>query len=387
MKRSLLFITGTRADFGKLKPLIRAVHDSDDFEYQIFGTGMHLLSRYGNTIREITKSGFHAPFTFINQVEGEGMEMILANTVKGLSRYLYENKVDMIIVHGDRVEALASAIVGAMRNVLVAHVEGGEISGTIDELLRHSTSKLSHIHFVASEVARKRLIQLGELENSIFNIGSADVDVMLSDDLPSLEEARARYDIIYENYSIAILHPVTTENKDQLRYANLFVDALIESKQNYVVVYPNNDLGAEDIFESYERIKGLNNFKVFPSIRFEYFLTLLKHSNFIIGNSSVGIHEAPVYGVPSINVGSRQKNRLIYESIINVDFDKEQIAAYTNKFSKRTRFNPCKHYGDGRSAEKFIRCLRSAEIWNVSTQKQFNDLEGVVNNSVLQRTT
>src|SRR5690606_22832815 len=179
MRKKILFITGTRADFGKLKPLINVIKSSSDFEYKIFGTGMHMLSKYGNTIHEISKSGFADNlFEYMNQVEGEPMEVILANIIVGVSRYLHENPVDLIVVHGDRVEALAGATVGALRNILVAHIEGGELSGTVDELMRHAITKLSHLHFVASDVARKRLLQLGESEDSIFVIGSPDIDVM-----------------------------------------------------------------------------------------------------------------------------------------------------------------------------------------------------------------
>lgn len=153
--KKILFISGTRADFGKLKPLIRAVSDHPDFEYGIFGTGMHMLSKYGNTIREIKRAGFDQVFMFINQIEGDSMELILANTITGLTKFLHENHVDLIVIHGDRVEAMAGAIVGALRNILVAHVEGGEVSGTIDDLMRHATSKLSHIHFVANATAEK----------------------------------------------------------------------------------------------------------------------------------------------------------------------------------------------------------------------------------------
>jgi len=194
MKKKILFITATRADFGKLKSLIQAVKEANDFEYQIFGTGMHMLAKYGGTIKEIPRSGFDNLFTFMNQVEGESMEVVLANTIIGLSRYLAENDIDLIVVHGDRVEALAGATVGALRNVLVAHIEGGEISGTVDELMRHAISKLSHVHFVANDKAEQRLKQLGEDPDAIHCIGSPDVDVMLSDELPSLEVAKARYE-------------------------------------------------------------------------------------------------------------------------------------------------------------------------------------------------
>jgi len=374
MPKKILFLTATRADFGKLKPLINAVKNCDGFQYQIFATGIHMLAKYGGTVKEISKSGFDNVFTYMNQIEGEDMEIILANTIIGLSRYLHENQVDMIVVHGDRVEALAGATAGALRNILVVHVEGGEISGTVDELMRHAISKLSHIHFVASETAERRLQQLGEAPNTIFRIGSPDVDVMLSDTLPKLEQAKERYQIPFDQYAIAILHPVTTEYELQAQQAEIFVDSLLASEQNYIVVYPNNDHGSEFIFNAYKKLKKQVNVRLFPSLRFEYFLCLLKNANFLVGNSSAGIHEAPIYGVPTINIGTRQQNRFRYESIFDVAFNSVDILNHMAKFNSFTRFTPCAYYGDGSSAEKFLAALRG-DVWSISNQKQFKDFK------------
>lgn len=375
MKR-VLFVTGTRADFGKLKPLIQVVSSSADFHCSIFVTGMHMMSWYGNTHLEIERSGFKNIFLYMNQSHGDRMEKVMANTIIGLSRYLDENPVDLLVVHGDRVEALAGATVGALRNILVAHVEGGEVSGTVDDLMRHAASKLSHVHFVASDVAAKRLIQLGEEPNSIFNIGSPDVDVMMSENLPSLEEARGHYEIRFNDYAIAILHPVTTEIDAQKVNAETFFRSLEKSGKNYVVIYPNNDLGSDRIFQVLATLKENEKFRIFPSLRFEYFLTLLKNAKFIVGNSSAGIHEAPVYGLPTIDVGTRQSNRHRCESIINVDFNEDAILKAIELASQSERFSASNHYGDGRSAAKFLEALQS-DIWKIPNQKRFREISHV----------
>ena len=373
MKKKILFITGTRADFGKLKPLMQEISKLEEYEYAIFATGMHQLSKYGKTLNEIEKAGLTNVFPYINQVDSDDMEMILANTIKGLSRYLRETTVDLIVVHGDRVEALAGAITGSLRNILVAHVEGGEISGTIDELIRHSISKLSHIHFVATDTAKKRLLQLGEKENTIYQIGSPDVDVMLSDNLPSLKDAMSRYQIDYENYAIAILHPVTTDSLDiQRSNAEIFVDSLIDSQMNYIVIYPNNDSGANEIFLSYEKLIDCPRTMIFPSLRFEYFLTFLRNSEYIIGNSSAGIHEAPIYAVPTINIGTRQENRFSHETIFDTPFHKNKILETISMLQEKPTFEPAFAYGSGKSAESFKEAL--PEIWSLPNQKQFKDL-------------
>lgn len=371
--KKILFITGTRADFGKLKPLMHKVSESTKFDFLVFVTGMHMLSLYGLTENEVRKAGFKNIRTFINQMEGEPMEIILANTINGLSRYVHEYQPDMIIVHGDRLEALAGAIVGALRNILVAHVEGGERSGTIDESIRHTITKLSHIHFVANKDAANRVKQLGENPKSIHIIGSPDIDIMLSPNLPSLEIVKQYYEIPFDNYGIAIFHPITTELNRLPSQVNEFVSALLEIKNNYVVIYPNNDPGSKEILSSYECLKGKKQFRIIPSMRFEYFLILLKHADFIIGNSSSGIREAPLYAVYTINVGNRQKNRFENESIINVNCLTEDIVEAIKKINKMPKLEPCIFFGDGKSAEHFILALEKDDIWSTPRQKEFWD--------------
>ncbi len=375
MNKKILFISGTRADFSKLKALIKVVDDLENFEYQIFITGMHMLKRYGNTYLEIIKSGFTNTHKFINQHIDEPMEMILANTIEGLSRYIYENRPDMIIVHGDRIEALAGAIVGSLNNILVTHIEGGERSGTIDELIRHSVTKLSHIHLVANEEAKNRIIQMGERESSIFLIGSPDIDIMKSKNLPSIREVKEYYNIPFEEYYIVMFHPVTTEVDKFDRYSKNLVDALIESNNNFVVIYPNNDHGTNFIFNEYKRLENLSNFKLFPSIKFEYFLTLLKHSISIIGNSSAGIREAPIYGIPTINIGTRQNLRCTGKSIFNCDYNKKNILKMIQKVKEYKKDSTIKneYFGSGDSAKRFKNLLLNPNLWKISAQKVFID--------------
>jgi len=378
MRRRILFITGTRADFGKLKPLMHAIEAAPDFDCVVFVTGMHMLSRYGMTIEEVRREGFKEIHPFMNLFPGEPMEIVLGNTVAGLSRIIQENPVDLIVVHGDRSEALAAAIVGALRNILVAHVEGGELSGTVDELLRHAITKLSHVHFVANEGAAERLRQLGERADCIHAIGSPDMDVALSDKLPTLGDVRAHYEITFPSYAIAIFHPVTTALAELPTQIRMFVDALLESPYCYVVVDSNNDMGCERIFEEYQRLGGNPRFRVFPSVRFEAFLTLMKNAQFIVGNSSAGIREAPSFGVPSVNVGNRQKGRHANELIVDVEPTKEAILEGIRMTETLSGGEPMLHFGNGRSAERFIGVLRSDGFWELPTQKQFIDLSPVL---------
>lgn len=372
-KKKIIFLTGTRADFGKLKSLIEITCNLPEFEIHIFVTGMHLLEEYGYTILEIEKCGYQNIHSFNNHTDEKTMDLSLAKTIEGFSSFVKKIDPDLIVVHGDRVEALAGAIVGALNNKLVSHIEGGEISGTIDELIRHAVSKMSHIHFVSNQKAKDRLVQMGEVPESVYVIGSPDVDLMLSEKLPSLEKVKEYYEIGFESYGLAMFHPVTTEYQNMEGYAKSFVEALIESNREYVVIFPNNDLGSNLIIREYEKLKRNSNFRVFPSIRFEYFLTLLKNAQFMVGNSSAGIREAPYYGIPVVNIGTRQKNRALHRDIINSGYSKQEILesiglASISKFPKEDLF------GLGNSDQLFLESLLNPGFWEFGNQKQFIDL-------------
>jgi UDP-hydrolysing UDP-N-acetyl-D-glucosamine 2-epimerase len=372
--KKILFLTGTRADFGKIKSLIQILDKNSGFKVFVFVTGMHLQEIYGYTLIEIERCNFRNVFTFKNHTHETSMDLTLAKTIEGLSNYCKTINPDMIVVHGDRVETLAGAIVGSLNNILVAHIEGGEISGTVDELIRHSVSKLSHIHFVSNKEAEKRLIQMGEIKESVFTIGSPDIDIMFSDQLPELNTVKAYYEIPFEEFALVMFHPVTTEFHAMEEHADTFVNCLLKDNHNYVVIFPNNDLGSQFILEAYKNLKQNARFRVFPSIRFEYFLVLLKNSQFIIGNSSAGIREAPYYGIPIINIGTRQQNRAVHADIINTDYSEKGINDALSIIDSYEIQKSDNDFGEGNSAELFLKSLMKNDIWQLNHQKQFRDI-------------
>lgn len=373
--KKIIFITGTRADYGKIKPLIKVMEQNSDFEVFVYVTGMHLLDYFGCTFREVQKDGYKNIYIAYGSLPTDNMSYNLGNAITYFYGYVQGIKPDMIIVHGDRIDALAATIVGALENILVAHVEGGEISGTIDDSIRHAISKFAHLHFVSNDEAKKRLLQLGEKDNSIFVIGSPDIDVMLSNDLPSLDIVKKHYDIDFDEYAIMMYHPVTTEHN--LLYNNIkeVVDAIIESRKNYIIVYPNNDTGSDLILHEYERLKGNDRVRIYPSLRFEYFLVLLKNATFMIGNSSAGVRESSIYALPAIDIGSRQQGRYDLKHIKNIlhsDEYKKDILAAIDKVGQHKW--SAKVFGDGRSAEYFMNILSDSRIWGTHMQKQFVDM-------------
>jgi UDP-N-acetylglucosamine 2-epimerase (hydrolysing) len=372
--RKVVFVTGTRADFGKLKSLILAADASPGIEVHLFVTGMHMLRLYGLTLIEVERLGLSHVHKFFNQYVGEPMDVALANTISGLARYCAEVEPDLMVVHGDRIEALAGATVGALRNVLVAHIEGGERSGTIDESLRHAITKLAQLHFVANDEAAGRLRQMGEDPASVHVIGSPDIDVMLSGDLPTLDAVRAHYEIGFDAYGVVLFHPVTTERASMSAQADAMVEAVLSSRENWVVIYPNNDEGTAAIMAAYGRFEGVDRVRMFPSMRFEAFLTLLENARVIVGNSSAGIREAPVYGVPTVDIGTRQSGRSTGPGVIHTEAKASDIGSAISYALSGPRPEPAHIYGEGDATERFMSVLDGEVLWATARQKRFVDV-------------
>ncbi len=372
--KKIVFITGTRADYGKIKSILINLQKNLKFKIILYVTGMHNLKEYGFTFNEIIKDKIKNIVKVNNQKNINRMDEIFSKTSFQFSNFLKKTNPDLVVVHGDRSEALACAIISCLNNIKVAHIEGGEITGTVDEMIRHSISKIANYHFVTNKIAKKRLIQMGEKKSSIFTIGSPDVDIILKKNLPSITNSKRRYNIKFKRYSIAILHPVTTDLKNQKKNSNIFIKSLIKSKKNYIVIYPNNDQGRDFILRDLNKIKNNQNFKIFNSIRFEYFLSFLKNSDFIIGNSSSGVVEAPYYGVPCINIGTRQKNRAKIKSVINCSFSEKKILkAIKQNYNKK--FRKISFFGSGKSNQKFINILiKNKSLWNDINQKYFKEI-------------
>jgi UDP-N-acetylglucosamine 2-epimerase (hydrolysing) len=370
-KRHIVFVTGTRADFGKLEPLIVSARDQG-FRVSIFITGMHLLERYGMTKIEVHRVQGVSFYEFPNQADFQSQDIILSNTVCGFSSYVQREKPNLVIVHGDRIEALACAIVCATQYIRCGHVEGGEVSGTIDEALRHCNTKLAHHHFVSSGFAANRVRRLGESNATIHVIGSPELDYHLRPSGVALGEVKRKYEINFDNFGICIFHPVTSEQKRIHRQVETLFDALEAVDRQFVVLLPNNDPGADIIIQRIQSLPA-DRFRVLPSMRFTYFSELLRNAACIVGNSSTGVREAPFLGIPSLNFGTRQNGRFTGASITNAgDLDQDTIRGFlANEWGKTY---PQDHaFGCGNAAANFVSILNEPSFWVHDLQKQFAD--------------
>jgi UDP-N-acetylglucosamine 2-epimerase (hydrolysing) len=372
MTRSLLFVTGTRADFGKLEPLAVAARDAG-FAVTFFVTGMHMLDRYGLTRIEVARVPGIRTFEFMNQRPGDPQDAVLAKTMLGFSDFVAETRPDLVVIHGDRVEALATALVSATNYIRSAHIEGGEVSGTIDEVFRHCNTKLCAAHFVSSEAARRRVMALGEPAETIHVIGSPELDFHSGPSGVSMAEVTSRYDIPFDDYGIATFHPVTSEASSMGEQARDLFSALAGSMRNFVVIAPNNDPGSESIFDALDTLPA-DRFRVLPSMRFAHFSELMKNAAVMVGNSSAGVREAPFLGLPSLDIGTRQTNRAEAPSVASCNADDSAaIAAFLSDQWGRRHVSHT-GYGEGRSAARFVEVLHDDSFWSRPLQKEFRDI-------------
>jgi len=370
-QHSILFVTGTRADFGKLEPLATATRDAG-FAVSFFVTGMHMLDRYGLTKLEVHRTPGVQVHEFLNQRAGDPQDMVLAKTVIGFSDFVKEHQPDLVVIHGDRVEALACALVCATNYIRCAHIEGGEVSGTIDEIYRHCNSKLASDHFVSSDDAARRVMSLGEASGRIHAIGSPELDFHAGPSGVTMPQVQTRYDIAFDDFGICVFHPVTSEMGTMGQQAAALFGALAGSGKNFVVIAPNNDPGSADIFAAIDQLPK-DRFRVLPSMRFAHFSELMKNAAVMVGNSSAGVREAPFIGLPSLDIGTRQTNRAKSPSVFFADAtDTGAIAGFLRDQWGQS-YPRHDAFGGGSAAGRFAAILQQDTFWDAPLQKTFHD--------------
>lgn len=326
--KKVAVITGTRADYGIYYPILKAIQADNELELHLIVTGMHLSPQYGNTVESIEKEGFQisAQVQCLFQGGTHGnMARSIGIGILGMTQAFESIQPDCVLVLGDRGEMLAAAIVSTHLNIPLLHLHGGEVSGTIDESVRHAISKLAHIHLVATEGSKERLIRMGEDPWRIEVVGAPRIETIENELLPSLGEIKDKYHLHFtEDYLLFVYHPVTTEEQD-LAFLGQMLEVLLESELHLVCIMPNSDAGNEKITRIYQRY--LQNPKFHAVTNFEQldYLTMLKHAVMLVGNSSSGIIEAASYKVPVINIGSRQKGRERSRNVIDISEDKDEL--------------------------------------------------------------
>lgn len=378
--RSIAVITGTRAEYGILIPVLKAIQKEPNLKLHLIVTGMHLAKEFGYTAEVIKNDGFDITSTVDMLISGdtpEAMSKSIGLGVIGMSSVWQQLRPDIILILGDRIEPLAAAISGAYMNIPVAHIHGGDVCGTIDSMARHSITNFSHIHFAATEKSAQRIKNMGEEEWRIHVTGSPALDVVLNETYSNAESLANKYSIDFSQPLILLLqHSITTQNESAGKQMKTSLDAIKELGYATIVVYPNSDAGGRQIIETIKIYRQYPWIKTFKNLPRPDFLGLMKAASVLVGNSSSGIIEAPSLGLPVINIGIRQEGREKAGNIIDVEHDKAQIIRAIKKALSdevflsevNKKMNP---YGDGQSANRIAMILSELEITSRLLQKKF----------------
>lgn len=371
--KKVSFMTGTRADFGKLKPYITYLLERKIAEVFIFITGMHMDEHFGNTRNEIEHDfSTSCHLIFDNDFQSTVTAQETAHIISAYDAHLRLDKIDFCFIHGDRSEAFAGATAAAFNNIGICHIEAGDLSGSIDESLRHAISKLSHRFFVADERAKDVLICMGENPDSIFITGNSS----LAYDFQDTEKAFLKAGLPFNQYAILIYHPVTTMDKVDVAFEiDGILTAMEKSNQNFVVIMPNNDLNSDVIRQAYKRLEKNPRFHFVDSLSFDVFNAVLKKALFLIGNSSCGIKEAPYYNVPCLDIGLRQKGRATHLNLpywFHLD-DITKVFEMIEKVLLISHSTP-RMFKRQETFFKLLDTIFTQDFWNPKKQKQFNRL-------------
>ena len=377
-KRKILYITGTRADFGLMMPVLKKIDKSPFFDLEIAATGMHLMDEFGNTIDDVKKEGFktHIIDAIYEKDTKESMARFIGIVIQKLSEKIGNINPDILLLLGDRGEMLAGAIVGSYMTIPVAHMHGGEVTSTVDESTRHAITKLSHIHLAATKGSAERIIKMGEDPKNVFVVGAPGLDNILNKELISPDAISKQYDLDISKPIVVVLqHPVTIEIdkcEEQIRET---MDAVAELGYQTIAIYPNADTGGRKMIDAMNRYKSYKSIRMFKNIPSDEYLSILNISSVMVGNSSGSIIEAPSFGLPVVNVGIRQDGRERSENIIDVDHDKDEIKRAIEKaindkdFKKQV--NCCENpYENGNASDKIVDVLAGIKINKELIQKK-----------------
>jgi UDP-N-acetylglucosamine 2-epimerase (non-hydrolysing)/GDP/UDP-N,N'-diacetylbacillosamine 2-epimerase (hydrolysing) len=385
--RKICIITGSRAEYGLLFWLMKEIDSDDLLDLQIIVTGMHLEEKFGYTYKQIEKDGFKIDVKVNIELHSDTDAAITNSTglgVKGFGEAYNKINPDIVVILGDRFEILSAVIAAILFRIPIAHIHGGEVTeGAYDDSIRHAITKMSNLHFVAHEQYAKRVIQMGESPENVFNYGAIGLDNIKNLPLLNINDLKNELGITFtkNNTAIVTFHPLTVEKNSAERQVNNLLDSLKRSKLHVIFTMPNADQENQIIFKSIKKYVNYNSkiAKVFTSLGSLNYLSLLKYCDLMIGNSSSGIIEAPSFKLPVVNIGTRQTGRIKAENIIDCNEDKESIyqaicialsSDFKNSIAKVR--NP---YGTGKTSKRIKKILKTIKL--LELKKKFIDLEWI----------
>jgi len=377
--RKIAVITGTRAEYGYLKPLMNEIEKDPDLELMPMITGMHLLPEYGNT-HTLVESDFPKSVKIKMSLEGDSprdMANYLSTGIKNLSDYFDKNPPDITTALGDRSEALATALTSLYLNIPFAHINGGDVTGTtIDESIRHAITKIAHIHLVHNQNNAERIEKMGEEKKRIFVAGALTLDAILNLEIPAKNDLFKKYNLNPNKKTyLVVQHPITTIEDRGFSQMDELLLALDELKEQTILIYPNCDAGSKNFIDLIKKYEGKDYLHIFKNLSHLDYLGFMKFSDLMIGNSSSGIIEAPSFKIPVINIGTRQQGRERAENIIDIEPEKNIILKTIDyslcDINFQNKVQNCENkFGDGKAASRIIKILKEIKIDDKLMQKQ-----------------
>ncbi len=368
--KKIMIITGSRGEWGYIRPIMRLIDQREDVQYILVVTNMHLLPAYGSSYEEIENDGFTIHYKVHMSLDGYShitQAKSLGIFLSSLPDIIDKEKPDWILLAGDRGEQLMGAIAGAYTYTPVAHIQAGELSGNIDGMTRHAIGKLVHLHFAANQDAADRLVKLGEEEFRVHNVGAPQIDEMVSAQFTPLEEIEEKLCVkLKKGYILGVMHPVTEEADKAEAQAEIFVKALNRFEEPKIIILPNNDAGSKGVKRAISEYRE-GQYYMYANLKREDYLGLLKNACCIVGNSSSGLLEAPTFKIPAVNIGRRQNMRFRGINVIDVPFDEKKVVEAIRKAMSR-EFHEymnehCKNpYGDGHSSERILDLLMNTKV-------------------------
>ncbi len=386
MKKTIAIMTATRAEYGLLKTIIKTLISDGTFNIKVVATAAHLSPEFGLTYQEIEDDGIKIDRkieTLLSSDSPSAISKCMGLTMIGFADYFAETKPDAFMVLGDRYEALAATCAAFNARIPIIHLYGGDTTeGATDEAYRHSISKMAYLHLVSTEEYRKRVIQLGEAPERIFAVGEIGIENAIHTKLLSLKKLSNSLGIeLSSNYALGTFHPVTLENNSAEKQIKALLKALSKNKDmHFVFTKANADVNGRIINETLEEYcEKHENFHFFSSLGMLRYLSAVKYAKFVIGNSSSGLIEVPSFKIPTINIGDRQKGRLMASSVICCEPTQSEIEkAVTKALSPEFRMIASKTtnpYGDGKTSEKIVKIIKRVFSKPIDLKKKFYDLK------------
>jgi len=365
--KRICYISGSRADFGLFKSTLALIHNSEYLDLGIIVTGMHLSLDYGETCSEIEEAGFNIIrkiYCDINSMTGAQMSHNIGVMICAMTEELVDFSPDLVVLLGDRGEMLAGAIAAIHLKIPIIHVHGGERSGTIDEPVRHAISKLSHYHLTSCESARERLIKMGENAANIFVVGAPGLDGIRQKASFYSREMLCR-EIRFDNsqpIALLVFHPVLNQAANAHHQVKLVMDAILAERLQVVALMPNSDAGGDAIRQYLRMLQDDPRVVVYSHLNRSKFLSWMKEADVMVGNSSSAIIESATFGIPAINIGSRQQLRDRNLNVIDCRLDCTAIKNYLKLMLERGRYNVFNIYGDGQAGQRILDFILNLNI-------------------------